>query len=172
MDASTAYKHYRNYISFCTRLSVRYAIASASCETSQSPCPGASTPSLSTTHCNSSTTSAPAHLKEFLVELKFFIKERRHWVENSSHEGSGGFVEWCVSVEGGTKGSTKGHFQHTGMAIEEVSFCKVHVNHPIPARQWPQNRNMCLLCSLTEIYAYWLITERLLPTEQRGYRIH
>ena len=58
-------------------------------------------------------------IEEFFAELKAFI--RRNWrVHQSSHEGFESFLEWCVEVVGERESSAKGHFRHSGIAVEAI----------------------------------------------------
>ena len=59
-------------------------------------------------------------IEEFFAELKSFIKRNWQAFEDSPEQGFDAFLEWCVDVVGGKEGSSKGHFRHAGLTIEEL----------------------------------------------------
>jgi len=55
----------------------------------------------------------------FFPELKTFIKKNWQVFEDSSDQGFGPFLEWCVDVVGSRESSVRGYFRHAGWVIEE-----------------------------------------------------
>ena len=58
-------------------------------------------------------------IEEFFAELKMFIKRIWQCYTDDPKQDFKVFLEWCVDTIGVRKSSTKGHFRHAGLAIEE-----------------------------------------------------
>ena len=58
-------------------------------------------------------------IEEFFAELKAFIKKNWRAFKDTPEQGFGSFLEWCIDVVGGKLDSTRGHFRHVGIMVEE-----------------------------------------------------
>ena len=59
-------------------------------------------------------------IEEFFAELKAFIKRSWSTYEEDTAQGFDVFLEWCVDQVGSRTQSARGHFRHSGWAIEEL----------------------------------------------------
>lgn len=59
-------------------------------------------------------------IEEFFAELKAFTRKNWEAYEDNQEYGFDTFLEWYINVVGGREGGAKGHFRHTGSAIEEM----------------------------------------------------
>jgi transposase len=57
-------------------------------------------------------------IEEFFSDLKRFIKKNWQAYESDSGQDFGAFLEWCISVAGGSEDNARGHFRHAGIIIE------------------------------------------------------
>ena len=58
-------------------------------------------------------------IEEFFAELKAFIKKEWRVFEANPQRDFVAFLEWCIDVVGQRERSARGHFRHSGVAIEE-----------------------------------------------------